>query len=331
MNNICCFGELLLRFAPDIGWTNNKSLPVFIGGAELNAATGLAGWNIPVKYITALPDNYLSKQVLDNIAKRNINVEQVVLSGNRIGTYYLPVGSELKNAGVIYDRAYSSFSELRPGVINWEKVLDGCSWFHFSAISPALNENIAQVCKEVLEIAVAMGITVSVDLNYRSKLWQYGKQPVEIMPDLLNYCHVVMGNIWAAESLLGIKSTVVESKGKTKEDLVDAAGKSMLQIHQQYPQVTTIAYTFRLDNSYWAVLQHGPERQISKEFIINNVVDKVGSGDCFMAGLIYGLNKKNTVKHTIDFAAAAAVGKLQEAGDATQQTVENIGERILDG
>lgn len=328
MNTICCFGELLLRLAPDNTWTASQAMPVFIGGAELNAATALANWHIPVKYVTALPDNYLSKQVLEDISKRNINIEDVVLSGERIGTYYLPLGSELKNAGVIYDRAHSSFSELRPGVINWKKILNGCHWFHFSAISPALNENVAAVCREALEAATEMGLTISVDLNYRNKLWQYGKQPVEIMPALLKYCHVVMGNIWAAESLLGITSTIAESKGKTKEELVEAAGKSMLQIHQQYSHVSTMAYTFRLDNSYWAVMQHGADMQISKEFVVNNVVDKVGSGDCFMAGLIYGLYKKNTAKNIIDFAAAVAVGKLQEAGDTTQQTIEKVTERI---
>lgn len=329
MNKVCCFGELLLRLAPDNTWMTKHAMPIFIGGAELNAATALANWHIPVKYITALPDNYLSKQVLSDVAKKNINIEDVLFSGNRIGTYYLPIGSELKNAGVIYDRAYSSFSELRPGMINWKKVLNGSDWFHFSAISPALNENLAAVCKEALEAATEMDLTISVDLNYRNKLWQYGKQPVEIMPGLLKYCHVVMGNIWSAESLLGIKSTIAESKGKTKEQLIEAAGKSMLQIHQQYANISTMAYTFRLDDSYWAVMQHGADMQISKEFSIKEVVDKVGSGDCFMAALIYGLYKKHAVKSIIDFAAAAAVGKLQEAGDTTQQTIEKVTERII--
>ena len=324
MNTVCCFGELLLRFAPNNEWTGNNTMPVFIGGAELNAATALANWHIPVKYVTALPQNYLAGQTVKQVTERNINTGDIIFSGNRIGIYYLPVGSELKNSGVIYDRANSSFSELKPGIINWKNVFAGCTWFHFSAISPALNENVAAVCKEALEAATAMGLTISVDLNYRSKLWQYGKQPLDVMPGLLKYCHVVMGNIWAAESLVGIKSTIAESRGKTKEQLIEATGKSMLQIHQQYPQVSTMAYTFRLDNSYWAAMQHGTEMQISKEFIIKDVVDKVGSGDCFMAGLIYGLYNKHSAKDSIDFAAAAAVGKLQEAGDASTQTEKNI-------
>ncbi len=326
---VCCFGEILLRFAPNNEWTNNNTMPVFIGGAELNAASALANWNIPVKYVTAVPDNYLSLQLLEEVKRRKVNVDDVVLCGNRIGSYYLPVGSELKDAGVIYDRAFSSFSELKPGTINWKKVLEGCSWFHFSAISPALNAQAAAICKEAVEAASAMGLTISVDLNYRSKLWQYGKQPVDIMPELVKYCHVVMGNIWAVESLLGIKSPIKESAGKTSNELIDAAGNSMLQIHQQYQQVTSIAYTFRLEKKYWAVLQHGATRAISKEFIIDTVVDKVGSGDCFMAGLIYGFNNQHDLKDIIDFASAAAVGKLQEAGDSTKQTIEAINKKIL--
>ena len=326
---VCCFGEILLRFAPNKEWTKNNSMPVFIGGAELNAASALANWNIPVKYVTAIPDNYFSQQILEEVKWRKVNVEDVVLSGTRIGSYYLPVGSELKHAGVIYDRAFSSFSELKPGTINWKIVLEGCGWFHFSAISPALNANTAAVCMEAVETASAMGLTISVDLNYRSKLWQYGKQPVDIMPELVKYCHVVMGNIWAVESLLGIVSPIKESAGKTTTELLDAAGNSMLQIHEQYPLVKSMAYTFRLEKEYWAVLQHGATKAISKEFIIETVVDKVGSGDCFMAGLIYGFTSQHYVKDIVDFAAAAAVEKLQEAGDCTKQTIETINKKIL--
>jgi 2-dehydro-3-deoxygluconokinase len=149
------------------------------------------------------------------------------------------------------------------------------------------------------------------------------------MPELVKYCHVVMGNIWAVESLLGIASPIKESAGKATSELIDAAGNSMLQMHQQYPKLTSMAYTFRLEKEYWAVLQHGANKAISKEFTIDTVVDKVGSGDCFMAGLIYGFINQHDVKEIIDFAAASAVGKLQEAGDDTKQTIETINKKIL--
>ena len=328
-NKVCCFGELLFRMSPANDSLQTNSMPFYIGGAEFNAATALANWNIPVKYVTAIPDNYLSKQVVQYIDEKNIDSTEIIFSGNRIGIYYLPVGSELKNAGVIYDRANSSFAELRPGVIDWNKILADCSWFHFSAISPALNENVAAVCKEAVEVASSKGIPISVDLNYRSKLWQYGKQPVEIMPELVKHCNVLMGNIWAVESLLGIQSPIESSTGKTHQQLTDAAAESMLQLHKQYPQATTFAYTYRLENNYWAVLQHGNELAVSNKYNVNDVVDKVGSGDCFMAGLIYGLYQKHPVQGMVEYATAAAVGKLYEAGDATKQSIENINQKII--
>lgn len=327
---VFCFGEILLRMSPSLNgkWIHDAMMPVYVGGAELNVANALAKWNVPVKYGTAMPDNYLSKEIMEELQSKKIDVSAIYLSGNRIGAYYLPQGADLKNAGVIYDRAYSSFAELKPGMINWDKALEDCSWFHFSAISPALNENAALVCKEALKTASAKGLTISVDLNYRAKLWQYGKQPKEIMPELVSYCHLIMGNIWAAESLLGIQSSIENSVGKTKEELVEAAGKSMLQVHKLYPQAQSFAYTFRLEKDYWAVLQYGPEMAVSKQFLIGEVIDKVGSGDCFMAGLIYGMYQQNMPAEIINYAAAAAVGKLQEVGDATRQTIEQVKARL---
>jgi 2-dehydro-3-deoxygluconokinase len=330
MSKIFCFGELLLRMSPALErqWIHDGQMPVYIGGAELNVATALSNWNIQTKYCTALPDNYLSKEIIEELHSKKIDTSFIQLSGNRIGIYYLQQGADLKNAGVIYDRSNSSFSELKPAMINWDEALKDCNWFHWSAISPALNDNTAAVCKEALQAASAKGLTISVDLNYRSKLWQYGKRPVDVMPELLQYCNVVMGNVWAAESLLGISSSIKDSKGKTTEELTAAAGQSMKDIHLSYSNVQSIAYTFRLEETYFAVLQHGMEMAVSKELPLIDIVDKVGSGDCFMGGLIYGLHNQHEPKNIIDFAAAAAVGKMKEKGDATNQKIESI-QKIL--
>ncbi len=320
---VFCFGELLLRMSPSLNrhWIYKNMMPVYIGGAELNVATALAKWEIPAKYCTALPDHYLSKEIIEDIKEKGIDTSAVYLSGNRIGTYYLPQGADMKSAGVIYDRTYSSFAELSPGVIDWENVLEGCRWFHFTAISPALNKNLAAVCREALYYASQKGITISVDLNYRPKLWQYGLKPTQVMPELVNYCSVVMGNLWAVESLLGIPSPIESSDGKSKEELLEAARASIQDMHRQFPQATDFAYTFRLQSDYWAVLQHGGESVVSRRFALGEVTDGVGSGDCFMAGLIYGLYNQHPVQEIIDFAATAAVGKLQEEGDATDQNL----------
>lgn len=330
-NKVCCFGELLFRMSPDNDFLQNNNMPFFIGGAELNAATALANWDIPVKYISALPDNYLSKQVVGYIEQKNIDASSIIYAGDRIGLYYLPVGSELKNAGVIYDRSNSSFAALKPGLLNWDSILDDCSWFHFSAISIALNPTVAAVCKEAAEAAAKKGISISIDLNYRSKLWQNGIDPVNIMPDLLKYCTIIMGNIWAVESLLGIPTKIESSTGKTDSQLIDAATSCMVQLHKQYPKAATFAFTYRLENTYWAIMQHGGKQVVSNKYQIGNVVDRVGSGDCFMAGLIYGLTKGIAEEAVIEFATAAAVLKLAEAGDATKQSIETINKKIISG
>lgn len=331
MQKVFCFGELLLRLSPALNrqWISASSMPVYVGGAELNVATALANWMLPVKYCTALPDNYFSQEIKDELKDKNIDISAIHLLGNRIGLYYLPQGADLKSTGVIYDRAGSSFADLKPGMIDWDKAFQDCDRFHFSAISPALNENVAAVCKEALEAASKKGMTISVDLNYRAKLWQYGKLPKDIMPALVKHCHIIMGNVWAAESLLGIEATIKNSDGKSRDELTDAAAKSMLQLHKLYPGATTFAYSFRLEYEYWAVLQHGAQNVVSKQFLMDDVIDKAGSGDCFMAGLIYGLYHGHTAQQLINYAAAAAVGKLQEKGDSTSQTVEMINAKLL--
>ena len=334
MKKIICFGELLLRMSPALNrqWIQNANMPVYVGGAELNVAAALAKWNAPVKYCSAIPDNYLTKEICEELTSNGIDVSSMIFSGNKLGFYYLSQGADLKQGGVIYDRANSSFSELKPGIINWEEILNDVSWFHFSAISPALNENIAAVCKEVLEFASSKNITISVDLNHRAKLWQYGKPPTEIMPSLVEYCDVIMGNIWSANNLLGIDVDEFIHHKKSKAAYLDHAITTANAIMKEFPKCKTVAQTFRFDHDggikYYAALNDAHHQYISKEFYTNSVVDKIGSGDCFMAGLIYGLYNQLSSQHTINFAAAAAFGKLHEIGDTTKQTVEDV-EKIM--
>lgn len=328
MQPILCFGELLLRLSPVLGgeWLRHGQMPVFLGGAELNVATALARWEVPISYCTALPDHYLSHEVLDAVQQKGIDTGKVLLRGNRIGTYYLPQGADLKNAGVIYDRAYSSFWELAPGQIDWDQVLAGVGWLHFSAISPALNEQVAKVCVEGARAAAAKGMHVSVDLNYRAKLWQYGKQPADVMPELVQYCDVVMGNVWAAEKMLGIP--VREGLVDDKEACLEQSAASSQQIMQQFPRCRQVANTFRFDAGkgirYYATLWQQEQLYVAPEQHASEVVDKIGSGDTFMAGLIYSNYHQLSPQATIDFAAAAAFNKLFIKGDATTATVAEI-------
>ena len=206
MGKILCFGELLLRFSPaaDGQWLKTHDLPVYLGGAELNVATALAKWNIPVSYCTALPENYLSKDILGALKERNIHYRYIsCFPANESAAIIWHRERILKNQSVIYDRAHSSFGELKKGMINWDHVLHDVSWFHFSAISPALNESVAAVCLEAVQAASKRNITISIDLNHRPKLWKQ-RNPHDVMSELLPYCDVVMGNIWSAHDLLGI-------------------------------------------------------------------------------------------------------------------------------
>ena len=340
---IAGFGECLLRLSPVMqgAWLREASMPVYLGGAELNTLTALAGWGVPVRYLSALPANAVADELIEAIRSRNIDVSGIRRNGDRVGTYYLPQGADLRNSGVIYDRAGSSFSELELNSTDWSEVLRGCDWFHCSAISPGLSAQAAAVCLEAVKAASGMGLTVSIDLNYRSKLWQYGTGPDQVMPGIMRYCQVVMGNPWSVRQLLGLGSTFTDQESgtapvspvttdalqHTSMDAVPAAYESLQQLQATYPSLHTLAYTFRMEDHYWAALFRNGERQISQTFSPLHVVDRVGSGDCFMAALIHGCRLDLPGKELIDLAASAAVGKLAERGDATRQSMQQIRER----
>lgn len=338
MKKVLCFGEVLLRFSPDVSgeWLHTNKLAAFIGGAELNVATALARWNIPAMYFTAVPDNYLSKQLIDVISQNNIDTSVIKYSGDRIGTYYLLQGADLKHTSVIYDRKDSSFATLGTGIINWDEVLQDVSWFHFSAITPALSTSAVALCHEVLEACFQKGIPISVDLNYRSKLWQYGSLPVDVMPGLVKYCRVIMGNIWAANTLLGIEVDGDIHAKKSRQAYLDHSTFTAKRIMECYPNCTAVANTFRFDKGeqgiqYYTSLHTDGRQYLSQQYETENIINKVGSGDCFMGGLIYGFVQNHPPQQVIDFATSAAFGKLYEEGDTTNQQIATIQQRINNG
>jgi len=327
---VLTFGEMMLRISPDEGgdWLKENQFPFYIAGAELNVATALALWDIPSKYVTALPDNDMSRQIVGFLEKQKIDLSSILYQGSRLGLYFLTKGKDLKNDALIYDRAGSAFSELKPGMIDWDKQFEGVSWFHFSAICPAINQNIADVCKEALEIASRKKITISVDLNYRSKLWKYGKEPHEIMPELVEYCDVIMGNVWAVEMMLGIPVVPDIHESGQKSIYLKEALKTSEELVKQYPKCKAVANTFRFDGhtkiKYYATLYTGDKLYASNEFSASHIINKVGSGDCFMAGLIYGFYHGFDPKRTLEFATTAAFEKLFIESDVTNKTAEDL-------
>jgi 2-dehydro-3-deoxygluconokinase len=328
MKKVLSFGDILLRLSPDTKgkWIADHAMPVYIGGAELNVANALAKWKIPVAYCSAAPDNYLTTSILEQLGANGIDTSRMITSGDRIGIYFLAQGTDLKHAGVIYDRAGSATSLLQPGQVNWNELLKDISWFHFTAISPAISENLTAVCEEVLTVAQSKGITISVDLNYRAKLWKWGREPHEVMPALVKYCDVVMGNIWAIEKMLGIK--LDDDFNTEKTNCLQQAEKSSVAVMRKFPKCRQVANTFRFDNgdklNYYSTLYHNGRLTVSEEYTAENIIDKVGSGDCFMAGLIYGNIQGLSEKETLEFATSAAVDKMFVLGDATTSRVDDI-------
>jgi 2-dehydro-3-deoxygluconokinase len=336
MGKVLSFGELLLRICPDGDgeWLAENKLPFYVGGAELNVATALALWDVPSAYFTALPQNFMSDQIIGYLNGCQIDTTRIYHGGERIGLYYLPKGKDLKNAGVIYDRANSAFANLNINTIDWDKVLAGVSWFHFSAICPALNQDAADLCLEAIKAASERGITLSIDLNYRAKLWQYGKQPLEVIPDLAKYCDLIMGNIWAAQKMLGIPLPEEVEKLDDKNTYLQQAAITSQKISEEFPKCKWVANTFRFDYEqgikYYTTLYVDDELLVSKEFKATRILDKVGSGDCFMAGLIYGFYQNNKPVDTLNFATAAAFNKLFIPSDCTTATVADIQKTLAD-
>lgn len=330
MGKVLNFGELLLRISPDLDgeWLKENSLPFYVGGAEANVAAALALWGLPSAYMSAVPDNFMSKQLVAYLESLNINTSAMQYLGDRIGLYYLPHGKDLKNAGVIYDRSNSSFSTLKTGMIDWDQVFDGVSWLHFTAICPALTDSVAEVCEEALKVASEKNITISLDLNYRNKLWKYGKDPVDVMPLLAPYCNLIMGNVWAAQNMLGIPVKAGIEELDQKEAYLEQAKASSLAIMEKFPKCTAVANTFRFDMEkgvkYYSTLFTEGELLVSKEYRASQIVGKIGSGDCYMAGLIYGFYQQLPPAETLDFATAAAFSKLFTNTDFTTTKIEDI-------
>ena len=330
---VLSFGELLLRISPaPKEQTDKQSMLVYVGGAEANVATALAGWDVPVKYLTVLPDNFMSKHMLHYLEYKGIYTSSILLQGDRVGLYYLERGADLKGQ-MVYDRDCSAFSQLQTGTVDWDRVLHDVSWFNFSAITPALNANLVAVCKEALDAATQKGITISLDLNHRSRLWKYGKQPIDIMTELAPYCDVIMGNIWSANTLLGIPVDAHIHDKKTKQAYLDHSKFTSEEIIKHYPKCHTVANTFRFDSinndlKYFTSLFTNGHQFNSAEFLTKGVVDRSGSGDCFMAGLIYGLYHQHVPQDIVDYATAASFGKLQEFGDATGQDELTVSKAI---
>ena len=320
--NILVFGELLLRFSSSEEQliAKNHRISVFAGGSEANVAASLGQWKVPCSYITCAPDNALAKNALNILTDLGTDVSKTVFKGDRLGLYFLLSANGLSSGEVVYDRKFSSFSMLRPGTIDWDTVMEGHTWFHWTALTPALNEDTSAVCREALTVAKKRGLKISVDLNYRNRLWNYGKEPIEVMPELVSYCDVIMGNIWAANKMLGTKVEEGLNHSTIPEEYLAHAVISSKEIFKMFPNCKHIANTFRFmdnpkHNLFYGTYHTAEGNYMSNIYETHELVDRIGSGDAFMAGLIYAMANQENAQDTIESATKAGFKKLFVKGD----------------
>ena len=337
MQKVVTFGEIMLRLAtPDyLRFIQSSNLTATFGGGEANVAVSLANYGIPVEFITRLPENEIGEWAVSELRKYNVGTQNIVRGGDRVGIYFLETGAVARPSKVVYDRAGSSIAEIKPGTIDWEEVLKGADWFHWTGITPAISQGAADVCLEAIKAANKLGVTVSTDLNYRKNLWNYGKSASEVMPELVAGCDVILGNEEDAEKVFGIKPEGFEVEHTGGE--VDAAEFESVckQMMQRFPRAKKVIVTLRgsinANHNTWGGCLYSDKLYQSGRYDITHIVDRVGGGDSFMGGLIYGLmTYKNDDQKALDFAVAASCLKHTVYGDFNLVTAKEV-ETLMKG
>lgn len=333
---VVTFGEIMLRLAAPgyKRFTQSDSFVATFGGGEANVAVSLANYGVDASFVTRVPGNDIGKSCLMDLSKYGVKTDQILTGGDRLGIYFLETGAVARASKVVYDRAHSAFSEVTKGMFNWEEILKGADMFHWTGITPAVSQGAADACLEAIQTANKMGVTVTCDLNYRKNLWKYGKKASEVMPELVAGCDIVLGNEEDAEMVLGIKPEGVDVTGGHVE--AEAYRSVSQQIMKQYPRVKKVITTLRGSvsanhNSWSGVLYDGENLFEAPTYQITDIVDRVGGGDSFMGGLIYGLlTYVGDDQKAVNFATAASCLKHTIYGDYNQVSVDEV-EKLMGG
>ncbi len=328
---VVTFGEIMLRLTPpgNKRFSQTQSFEVIYGGGESNVAVSLANYGIPVDFVTRLPKNDIGECALMEMRKRNVGINKIIWGGERLGIYFLEMGAISRGSKVIYDRAHSAISQIKPGMIDWTSVFEDAHWFHWTGITPAISQGAADATLEALEEASKRGLTISTDLNFRKKLWKYGKESQEIMPELVSHCDIILGNEEDAEKHFGIHPKGIDV---TKGHSMDAGAYRSVceQLIERFPKCKKAIVTLRgsisaSHNTWSGVLYDGSILYQAPTFQITHIVDRVGGGDSFMGGLIYGLlTYPDQDQMALDFAVAASALKHTIYGDANLVTVDEV-------
>ncbi len=333
---VVTFGEIMMRLSPPgfLRFGQARSFDVIYGGGEANVAVSLANFGVPVDYVTRLPNNDLGDACIQFLRQYGVGVDKIVRGGDRLGIYFLEMGAVQRGSKVIYDRANSAIATIERGMIDWKHVFADADWFHWTGITPAISAGTADVCLEALQVAKEMGLTVSCDLNYRKNLWKWGRAAGEVMPELVAYCDIAVGNEEDADKVFGIKAPETDVvAGKVEADKYRYVCE---ELAKRFPNLKTIAITLRgsisaSHNTWSGVLWQPGEFYIAPVYDITHIVDRVGGGDAFVGGLIYGLRAYGKdVQKALDFAVAASCLKHSIFGDFNMVTVAEV-ERLMAG
>lgn len=333
---VVTFGEIMLRLSPPSyqRFIQARSFDAIYGGGESNVAVSLANYGVKVDYVTRLPKNELGNACLNFLRQYGVGTDKVVRGGARLGIYFLEKGASIRSSKVIYDRAHSAIATSQKEMFNWDKIFSDVNWFHWTGITPAISQNLADVCLDAVKAAKEKRITVSCDLNYRSKLWKYGKKPIDIMSELVKHCDIAIGNEEDTEKCLGIAAldTDVTSGELDPENYRYVCEEMFLQ----YPNLKNVAITLRgslsaSHNTWSGLLYDGNTMFVAPTYDIDFIVDRVGGGDSFNAGLIYGLNAfPNELQQALNFAVAASCLKHSIEGDFNLVSKEEV-ETLMEG
>lgn len=327
---VITFGEIMLRLSTPayLRISQTNEFTATYGGGEANVAVSLANYGISVDFVTRLPKNDIGRACKMDLQKYGVGTDQIVYGGERLGIYFLETGAVSRGSKVVYDRAHSAVSEIKTGMIDWDKVFKGADWFHWTGITPAISQGAADVCLEAINKANELGVTVSCDLNYRKNLWNYGKTAGEVMPELVAGTDIVLGNEEDAHMVLGIKPEGVDVTGGHVEGAAyESVSKQMIARFPRCKKViTTLRGSVNANHNSWSgVLWDGTKLFESPSYQITHIVDRVGGGDSFMGGLIYGLlTYEGDDQNALNFAVAASCLKHTIYGDFNQVTVDEV-------
>jgi 2-dehydro-3-deoxygluconokinase len=323
------FGEIMLRLSAP-GFERLLQTPMLcatFGGAEANVAVALASLGLPASYVTVLPEqNPLADAVVGELRRFGVDTSHIVFTKGRLGVYFVEPGANQRPSKVVYDRDRSAIALAQPGAIDWEAVFRGAGWFHITGVTPAISGSAAALALEAVRAAAARGITVSCDLNYRKNLWKWGKSAPEVMPELLRSATIAIANEEDVQTALGMDAGVDPRAGRLDRGQYEKLTRRVLAA---FPNLKAIAITLREShsashNGWSACLNNGQDFFVSRAYEITHIVDRVGAGDCFAAGLIYGLQKFSNPRDAVEFGVAASCLKHSIPGDFARISLSEV-------